>query len=178
MDIDELDFNLIEELQKDGRRHYVSLAKKFSVAEGTIRNRIKRLQNSGLLEIVASPNLEKLGYVFVVIMGLHVNTSDLGSIAEKLAGNVNVCYLTFITGRYDLLAIVVLKSPKELSKFIEKEVSTVPGVLGTETFVTLEVLKGRNYSLDTSQIVQSIKGDFLDGKDEKKPTRLTSKKRR
>jgi len=163
MNIDELDIRLIEELQKDGRKQYVSIAKKLGFTEGTVRNRLKKMEKCGLARITALPNLEKIGYGFVVIMGLHVKISDLGLIGAKLAKNKNVCYLTFVTGRYDLLAIVVTKSPKDLSRFIEKEVSNVPGVLGTETFVTLDVLKGTNYCLDTSQIVTNIKENLAEG---------------
>jgi Lrp/AsnC family transcriptional regulator for asnA, asnC and gidA len=162
MKMDELDLRLIEELQKDGRKQYVSLARKIGVTEGTIRNRLKKMEKCDLIGITAQPNLEKIGYGFTVIMGLHVKTSDLALIADKLARNRNVCYLTFVTGRYDLLAIVVTKSPQDLSRFIEKEVSTVPGVLGTETFVTLDVLKGINYCLDTRQIVTGIKEDLVE----------------
>ena len=154
--VDDLDLKLIQELQKDGRQNFVDLAVRLGVVEGTVRKRIKRLLSSGSIKIVAVPNVRELGYSFTSIMGFQVRMEDLRKVAENLARNQHVCYLAFVTGRYDLMAIVVTQSPEELSLFIENEVSAIPSISRTETFVNLDIIKGAVNLLDTIQLVSNL----------------------
>lgn len=155
--LDQLDLQLIQQLQKDGRQSYIELAKKLGVVEGTVRNRLKRLIRKNLIDIVAVPNLSELGYKLVSIMALQVRMADLRPVAESLSKSPNVCYLAFVTGRYDLMAIIVTSSHKELSDFIEREISSVAGVLRTETFVNLDVIKGEASMLETGDLINVLK---------------------
>lgn len=82
--------------------------------------------------------------------------ADLRSVAESLAQKPNVCYLAFVTGRYDLMAIIMTRSSEELSQFIEKEISALPSVLRTETFVNLDIIKGGWPGLDTTQLIRGF----------------------
>ena len=70
--VDDLDRKLIEELQENGRKAYIDLARKLGVVEGTVRKRIKHLLAKDVIKIVAVPNVRKLGYGFISIMGLQV----------------------------------------------------------------------------------------------------------
>lgn len=153
---DELDRKLIIELQENGREGYVKLAKKMGVVEGTIRKRIKNLLGKNLIKIVAVPNMRKLGYGFIGIAGIQVKMEDLRQVAEKLAKNEHICYLAFVTGRYDLMAIVVTKSPEELAQFIEREISAIPSILRTETFVNLDTIKGGSGLMDTIELIHHM----------------------
>jgi Lrp/AsnC family transcriptional regulator for asnA, asnC and gidA len=154
--IDELDRRLIEELQKSGRQGYVDLAKVLGVVEGTVRKRVKNLQNGNIMKIVAVPNPRALGYNLLSVMGLQVRMADLRKVAEKLAQKPNICYLAFVTGKYDLIAIIITQSSEELSHFIEKEISALPSILRTETFVNLDVIKGGWLELDTTQLISNV----------------------
>jgi Lrp/AsnC family transcriptional regulator for asnA, asnC and gidA len=154
--IDELDRKLIQELQKSGREGYVALAKMLGVVEGTVRKRVKDLLGKNVIKIVAVPNPRALGYSFLSIMGLQVRMADLRKVAETLAQQPNVCYLAFVTGRYDLMAIIMTRSSEELSHFIENEISALPSILRTETFVNLDIIKGEWPGLDTTQLISNI----------------------
>jgi Lrp/AsnC family transcriptional regulator for asnA, asnC and gidA len=154
--LDRLDSQIIRELQKEGRQSYLSLSKKLGVVEGTIRKRFKRLQEAGILRVSAIPDLKKLGYGFICIMGIQVKMEDLPDVAKKLSGMKNICYLTFVTGSYDLMAVVVTKSPEELSHFIQSEISEISSILKTETFVNLDIIKGSGCIIDTTQIVAGL----------------------
>lgn len=155
--IDKLDQKLIQELQNDGRKSYVDLARELGVVEGTVRKRIKDLIDENVLKIVAVLNAHQLGYSFISIMGIQVRMADLRGVADKLAEKPNVCYLAFVTGRYDLIAMVMTRSPVELSNFIEREISSIPSILRTETFVNLDIIKGEwGGLLDTTQLVQNL----------------------
>jgi Lrp/AsnC family transcriptional regulator for asnA, asnC and gidA len=154
--VDKLDRKLMMELQKSGRQSYVDIARTLGVVEGTVRKRVKDLLNRNIMKIVAVPNPRELGYNFISIMGLQVRMADLRKVAEKLVQKPIVCYLAFVTGRYDLMAIIMTQSPEELSHFIEREISALPSVLRTETFVNLDVIKGGWPGLDTTQLISNI----------------------
>jgi len=154
--MDELDRKLIEELQKNGRESYTALARKFSVSEGAVRKRLKKLVNKNVIKVIAVPSLGALGYNITSIIGIQVKMVDLRKVADALARKPNVCRLAFVAGRYDLIAIVLARSNKELSNFIEKEISTIPSVTRTETFVNLDVIKGEWAGIDTTQLISEL----------------------
>lgn len=108
------------------------------------------------MKIVAVPNPRALGYNFLSIMGLQVRMADLRKVVDKLARKPNICYLAFVTSRYDLIAIIMTQSSEELSHFIEKEISALPSILRTETFVKLDIIKGRWLELDTTQLISNV----------------------
>jgi Lrp/AsnC family transcriptional regulator for asnA, asnC and gidA len=165
--IDKLDRKLIEELQKDGRESYTELARKLGVTEGTVRKRVKNLVNKNIMKIVAVPNVSELGYKLMSIIGMQVKMVDLRKVADALAKKANVCHLAFVAGRYDLMILVVSRSHKELSDFIEKEISTIPSVLRTETFVNLDIIKGAWSGTDITQLISDL-DSFLHGEERKR----------
>ena len=152
---DQLDRELIIELQKDGRRSFVELAEVLHVSEATARNRMRRLLSSGIVKITAVPDLQMLGYQFIGIVGIQVRLVELRGIVEQLTRHANVCYLANVTGRYDLIGIIVTRSSREFADFIESTVSVIPGVDRTETFVSLNVFKGEAMGLDTLDLLNS-----------------------
>lgn len=156
MKLDKLDQNIMLALQKNGRLSYMELAKMMDVTEGTIRNRFTKLVNNGIMRITASPDIEKLGYGFMGIIGMQVHLADLHEVADKLAQNPNICYLVNVTGRYELLATVVTRSSKEFAYFMENVVSAIPHVLKTETFVALNVYKGSGSGMDMLQLIGNL----------------------
>lgn len=139
--MDKLDQELLQELQNDGRQSYTQLAKRFLVSEGTIRKRVKDLQNSGVMKIKAVLNPYRMGYNCISIMALQVKMADLHQVGEILSQKGNISHLAFVAGRYDLLALVVTRTPEELSNFIKEHISNIPSIVRTETFVNLEVIK-------------------------------------
>ena len=139
--MDKLNQRIIEELLNDGRHSYTQLAKMLGVSEGTIRKRVKDLQKNDVMKIRAVLNPSKIGYSFVSIMAFQVRISDLRQVAETLAQKPNVYYLAFVAGRYDMLALLVSRTPEELSHFIKEHISSMPGIIRSETFVNLEIIK-------------------------------------
>jgi len=154
--IDDLDLRLMQELQKNGRRSYVELGKTLGVVEGTIRKRVKDLTEKKIMKIVGMPNVSELGFTCMNVMALQVRMADLRMVADALAQKPNVCYLAFVTGRYDLIAVIATRTPQELSRFIQDEISAIPGILRTETFVELDVIKGAWLGMDTTQLISNL----------------------
>jgi len=156
MQIDELDSEIILELQKNGRMSYMELAKLLHVSETTARNRVKHLIDEGIITINAIPDLEALGYGFMSIVGLQIRLTDLRDVATQLAKHPNVRYLANITGRFDLIAIVVTKTSAEFSDFMENVIAAIPNVLRTETFVSLHVYKGQIIELVSKHLFNNL----------------------
>ena len=110
--MDAIDQKIILQLQKSGRQNYVKLAKELGVSERTVRNRVKELLDDGIMSITAVPNLDMLGYTFMSIVAMQIRLADLRSVTSQLIQHKNVCYLANVTGRYDLIAIIVTKSSR------------------------------------------------------------------
>jgi len=158
--MDTFDLKILQELQKDGRQSFRNIARKLGVAESTIRKRVRSLRNKGVIRISAVPNPYKLGYNFISIVGMQIKMSDLHTAGEILAKEPNIYYLSFVTGQYDLLAIVISRTPQELSNFIQEHISPIPGVIRTETFVNMEILKGPwTTPMDVIELLNSTKSD-------------------
>ena len=156
MQIDELDSGIIRELQKNGRQSYMELAKLLHVSETTARNRVKQLINKGIITVNAIPDLEALGYDFMGIVGLQIRLTDLQDVVAQLAKHPNVCYLANVTGRFDLIAIVVTRTSTEFAEFMEKVLATIPNILRTETFVSLHIFKGQVVGLDPKHLFDKL----------------------
>ena len=84
MRIDKLDQELILDLQRDGRRSYIDLAKMLNVSEGTVRGRLRKLLDQGIIKITTMPELNKLGYSFMGIVGMQVHLQAV-AILETMA---------------------------------------------------------------------------------------------
>jgi Lrp/AsnC family transcriptional regulator for asnA, asnC and gidA len=157
METANLDLRLIHELQRNGRENYVNLASNLGVTEGTIRYRLKHLLSKNLIKIVALPNFSKLGYSCTAIVGIQVSMADIRNVASDLAQKPQICYLTSVAGRYDLIAIIVTKTTKELSDFIELDIIPIPGIIRTETFIGMNAVKGESGLLDTTGLTSTTK---------------------
>jgi len=155
--IDKLDKKIITELGGNARRSYTELAKLLGVSEGTVRNRVKNLQKNNIIKLEAVINPYSIGYNFITIMALEVKVADLSEVADMLVKIPNVYYLAFVTGRYDLVAILMSRSTQELSNFIKDHISSVPSIIRSETLVNLEVLKSPWASAwDINQLINLV----------------------
>ena len=139
--LDNLDLRIIQELEQDGRRGNVSLAKVLGVPESTVRNRINKLVNNGMIKVAAKADPSKFGYTYISIVGLQIKQSDGKQVAEKLARSPNVYWVAVTTGRFDLIMILMLRNTQELSDFMSSEVFSNPSISRTETFVCIDICK-------------------------------------
>jgi Lrp/AsnC family transcriptional regulator, regulator for asnA, asnC and gidA len=157
--MDALDIDIISELQKDGRTPNVQLAQQLNVVEGTVRKRINQLIKDNIIEVVAVPNMQKLGYNFSSIMGFQVRIEDLKNVAAALAKSDHVCYLAWVAGQFSLIAIIMAKTPEEFCRFEENELALIPGIVRTESFVNLTTLKGSLPLFITSGLVSQLSAE-------------------
>ncbi|MFI1995694.1 Lrp/AsnC family transcriptional regulator [Actinoplanes sp. NPDC020271] len=138
--LDEINKQIIDHLQRDGRMSYATLAKTIGLSEAAVRQRVQRLLDNGLMQIVAVTDPLTLGFARQAMVGLRVN-GDLREIADKLASIPEVDYVVICAGRYDLLVELVCTDDAHLLDLLNEKVRTIEGVAAVDTFMYLKLAK-------------------------------------
>jgi Lrp/AsnC family transcriptional regulator for asnA, asnC and gidA len=138
--LDEVSKAIIEQLQQDGRRSYAAIGKVVGLSEAAVRQRVQRLIDSGVMQVVAVTDPLELGFARQAMVGIKV-TGPLDPVADTLATLDEVDYVVITAGSYDLLAEVVAESDEHLLALISDSIRTIPGVIATETFMYLRLRK-------------------------------------
>ncbi len=138
MQPDETDWKIISIL-KEGYVPNNTIALELGVSEGTVRARLKKLKEAGILQIRALINPDVLENKQLVLVAMRVAESKLlDRKAEELSHLKNVLSVSIASGRYDLIAEVLLDSNRGLVHFLTEELSTVEGILASESFIMLK----------------------------------------
>jgi DNA-binding Lrp family transcriptional regulator len=141
--IDEIDKQLIELLQKDAQQGCRILADILHVSPTTVRRRLRRLIQAGLIRITAVVDPKGLGFPVIAFMNFDVAHDRIQSVMDMLAGREDIIMVTSTTGRFNVLVLGRFRSTEQLSDFLLKELPHVDGIRGSETSISLGVRKGR-----------------------------------
>lgn len=140
--LDELDRAILRILQEDGRTSYSEIARRLSVPESTVRLRVKRLVEKGVIrKFAALINPFKAGYSIVAFIAVDVEPSKIKEAAEKLKELPEVDVLGIATGAHDILMQVTVKDLKELENFLIEKLGRIEGIKSTETSILTSVKK-------------------------------------
>ncbi len=131
---------IIEQLQQDGRRAYATVGRAVGLSEAAVRQRVQRLRDTGVVQIVAVTDPLQVGFSRQAMIGIRVE-GDLESVADELAAMDEVDYVVITAGSFDLLAEVVCEDDGHLLDVLNTRIRAIPGVRGTETFVYLKLRK-------------------------------------
>jgi Lrp/AsnC family transcriptional regulator for asnA, asnC and gidA len=134
MKVDDLNISIVRHLQ-DGRKSYKIIAEDLGVSENTVRSRVSKLEEEGVLEIVGLVDPETIPRHRVVMVGVKLTTMDLVKKGEEFSRVRGVVSVSVVTGRFDLILMVLLKEGFGLLEFYTEEVSRLEGVQSVETFV-------------------------------------------
>jgi Lrp/AsnC family transcriptional regulator for asnA, asnC and gidA len=145
--IDEIDKAIIRELQLDGRTAYAKLGPAVGMSQAAVRQRVQRLIESGVMQVVAVTDPLTLGFGLQAMVGVTVD-GDLRRAAAELAKIDEVAYVVVTSGRFDLLVEVVCRDNEQLLALVNDVVRAIPGVRTTETFTYLHLEK-QTYSWGT-----------------------------
>jgi Lrp/AsnC family transcriptional regulator, regulator for asnA, asnC and gidA len=145
--LDDIDKAIIRELQLDGRTPYAKLGPAVGLSQAAVRQRVQRLIENGVMQVVAVTDPLMLGFKLEAMIGIEVD-GDMRAVASKLAEVDNVDYVVVTTGRFDLVVEVVCRDHEELLHIINDVIRAVPGVRATETFTYLHLEK-QTYSWGT-----------------------------
>ena len=138
--LDEMSKAIIEKLQQDGRRSYAAIGKSVGLSEAAVRQRVQRLVDSGVMQIVAVTDPMQLGFSRQAMIGVRCQ-GDATKVAEKLAKIDAVAYVVLTAGTFDAIVEVVCEDDAELLELLNTAIRAVPGVMSTETLVYLKLVK-------------------------------------
>jgi Lrp/AsnC family transcriptional regulator, regulator for asnA, asnC and gidA len=134
MNIDKINLAIIKHL-RNGRKSYKKIAINLSLSENTVRTRVQKLIDEGVLEISGLVNPESIDRHRVVMVGVKLQSMDLVNKGKEFSTLRGVVSVSVVTGRFDLILIVLLKPGFGLLEFYTEEVSRIKDLQSVETFV-------------------------------------------
>lgn len=138
--LDAVSKSIIEQLQQDGRRSYAAIAAEVGLSEAAVRQRVQRLLDAEVMQIVAVTDPLQVGFQRQAMVGLRIS-GDMTPVAEALSRMEEVSYVVTTAGSLDILAEVVCEDDSHLLELLTSRIRTLPGVIQTETFVYLKLNK-------------------------------------
>ncbi len=141
--LDQVDCQMIQLLQKDGRITNTDIAKKIGLSEATVRTRLNRLIEEEYIQIVAVSNPMKLGFEIVGILRIKVDINKIESVTKELSKLKSIWFVVHATGDSDIYTEFVAKSLDELNDLIFGKIYKINGIVRTETSLILKYIKRR-----------------------------------
>lgn len=138
--LDDVSKAIIEQLQQDGRRSYGAIGQAVGLSEAAVRQRVQRMLDAGVMQIVAVTDPMQVGFPRDAMIGITVS-GDVETVADALEQLPEVNYLVICAGGFDILAEVVAEDDDHLLHVINSNIRSVPGVLRAEAFVYLKLRK-------------------------------------
>ncbi len=138
--LDDVSKAIIEQLQQDGRRSYAAIGKVVGLSEAAVRQRVQRLVEGGVMQVVAVTDPLEMGFARQAMVGVRC-TGPLEPVADALAEIPEVDYVVITAGSYDLLVEVVCESDERLLELLSSRIRSLDGVVATETFMYLQLRK-------------------------------------
>lgn len=138
--LDDVSKQIIEQLQEDGRRAYAAIGKAVGLSEAAVRQRVQRLQEAGIIQIVAVTDPVQVGFTRQAMIGIRCS-GDLRSVTDSLAEMQEVDYVVITAGSFDVLAEVVCEDDEHMLELITQRIRKLDGVTSTESFVYLKLHK-------------------------------------
>jgi Lrp/AsnC family transcriptional regulator for asnA, asnC and gidA len=138
--LDDIAKRIIEQLQADGRKSYAAIAKDVGLSEAAVRQRIQRLLDAGVMQIVAVTDPLTLGFRRQAMVGVRAE-GDLRQVASQLGELADVDYVEMTAGSFDILLELVAEDDDHLLRVMNEQIRTVPGVRDTEIFMYLRLVK-------------------------------------
>jgi Lrp/AsnC family transcriptional regulator for asnA, asnC and gidA len=130
----------VEQLQEDGRRSYAAIARAVGLSEAATRQRVQRLIDERVIQVVAVTDAAAIGFHRMALLGIKVD-GDIRAVADKLVGVPEAEYVVYTAGQFDLIVELMCEDDEHLLHTIDEAVRTIPGVRSTEAFIYLKVAK-------------------------------------
>lgn len=138
--LDDINKAIIEQLQQDGRRSYAAMATAVGLSEAAVRQRVQRLLDAGIMQIVAVTDPLRVGFRREAMIGVRVS-GDTRDVADAIAALPEVDYVVLTAGSFDLVLEIVAEDDEHLLSLINDHIRAIPQVRETETFVYLRLVK-------------------------------------
>ena len=141
---DELDSAIVAEFQADGRQSNREVARKLNISEGTVRQRLARLQELRAIRFDVVTDAAQMGVGFIAYLRLSVTPDKLEAALDACARIAELWYLAAVLGRYNIMAIITAESAAAATHIIHNDIATLPGVV----------------HVDVRQVLRSMKHDY------------------
>ncbi|WP_406725264.1 Lrp/AsnC family transcriptional regulator [Streptomyces sp. GD-15H] len=138
--LDTVSLAIIEQLQEDGRRPYAAIGKAVGLSEAAVRQRVQKLLDQGVMQIVAVTDPLTVGFRRQAMVGVNVE-GDVESVADALSAMDECEYVVMTAGSFDLMVEIVCEDDDHLLEVINRRIRAVTGVRSTESFVYLKLKK-------------------------------------
>jgi len=148
-EFDDVDLKLLELLNLDVRKSYKLLAKKINVDPVTIKKRLKKLIGRGIIKLGVMVNHSAIGTSTFVLFAFTAELGSLNTVLEEIANLRQIHWVWSIAGRFDILALARFSSNDEIIEFIHNELSKIPGLKSSETFILVRRSKNLFSPLET-----------------------------
>ncbi len=148
MNVDKTNLAIIKHL-RNGRKSYKKIAQNLSLSENTVRTRVQKLMDEGVLDISGLVNPEAIKGHRTVMVGVKLQSMDLVNKGKEFSNLRGVVSVSVVTGRFDLILIVLLKAGFGLLEFYTEEVSKIQDVQSVETFVVY-----KSYNLKVPYVLE------------------------
>lgn len=140
--LDEVDKLIVAQLSRDARRSNGQIAADMGVTEGTVRARIKRMEEEKLIRLTAVTNIDRFGDALLAYIWIEVERSDrTRQVAQSLATIPELGFVGVMLGRSDILAITMVRNTEHLAEFVHSRVSSIAGVRRTESTLGVNFVK-------------------------------------
>ncbi|MDF2506958.1 MAG: AsnC family transcriptional regulator [Microbacterium sp.] len=132
--LDDISKRIVELLQEDGRRPYAEIAREVGLSEAAARQRVQRMTEAGIIQIVAVTDPMQLGFHRMSMIGIRVS-GDPRAIAEELTEIRELAYVVVVLGTFDILVEAVCENDEHLIDLIATRIRTIPGIVHTESLL-------------------------------------------
>lgn len=139
--MDEIDLQILNMLQKDGRTPFTTIAKHTGVSESTVRARYTSMVEEGIVNTVSIVDPFALGFQAPAIIAITVQSGKIDEVGEAIRKFPEVSYQVMVLGTYDLIVEVFCRNMSHLTEFISKDLQTIPGVVSTQTLMVAKSFK-------------------------------------
>ena len=139
--IDAVDRQIIELLEQDARRSNREVARQISVSESTVRTRLRKLQDSGAICFTLLTDPQSEGLNARAFVRLLVSLGQVDSVIQNLVAREETAFVASASGRYNIIAFVLVKDDVELRKLVSDEVAILDGVREIDVRKNIEALK-------------------------------------
>jgi Lrp/AsnC family transcriptional regulator for asnA, asnC and gidA len=145
--LDEVNKAIVEQLQQDGRRTYGSIAEAVGLSEAAVRQRVQKMRDAGIIQIVAVTDPLQIGFRSQAMVGIKAD-GDARDVADALAEVDAIDYVVMVAGEYDILVELVCEDEDRMLELLNGVIRQIPGVRETEMFMYLK-LKKQTYTWGT-----------------------------
>lgn len=141
-ELDQCDLDIVERLSRDARVSNREIAEELGVTEGTVRSRVKRMEQEKQIRLTAVTNIDRFRDAALAYIWVEVERSDqTHEVARKLAEINELGFVAVLLGRSDILAITMVRNAEHLARFIHKRISVIDGVRGTQSTLGVNFVK-------------------------------------